>query len=76
MNGLILSSSMMRQVQAALLAVRGWRVVFADTREHGESSAPPPPYTMTDLAVDTLVVLDALKIERAVVRDLLDRNTS
>lgn len=60
----ILSSSMMWQEQAALLAARGLRVVCMDTRGHGASSAPPPPYAMDDLVADTIAVLDALRIER------------
>lgn len=61
----ILSSSMMWDAQAALLAAAGWRVIRADTRGHGASSAPAGPYTMNDLVADTVLVLDALKIERA-----------
>ena len=60
----ILSSSAMWREQAALLARRGLRVVCADTRGHGQSSAPPAPYTMDDLAADAVAVLDALDIER------------
>jgi 3-oxoadipate enol-lactonase len=61
----ILSSSMMWDAQAALLAQEGWRVVRADTRGHGASHAPKQPYTMADLGADTIAVLDALKVERA-----------
>jgi 3-oxoadipate enol-lactonase len=61
----IMSSSMMWQAQAELLAATGWRVIRADTRGHGGSQAGPGPYTMDDLAADSIAVLDALKIERA-----------
>jgi 3-oxoadipate enol-lactonase len=60
----ILSSSMMWEAQAVLLAARGWRVIRADTRGHGASQAPAAPYAMDDLVADTVAVLDALHIER------------
>lgn len=61
----ILSSSVMWEEQAALLAGRGFQVIRIDTRGHGASQAPPGPYTMDDLAADTVAVLDALRIEKA-----------
>jgi 3-oxoadipate enol-lactonase len=61
----ILSSSMMWDAQALLLAAQGFRVVRADTRGHGASEAPIGPYTMDDLAADSVAVLDALGIEKA-----------
>jgi len=61
----ILSSSMMWEEQAALLAATGWRVIRADTRGHGDSAAPATPYAMHDLVADSIAVLDALKIDRA-----------
>jgi 3-oxoadipate enol-lactonase len=61
----ILSSSMMWIAQAALLADRGYRVIRADTRGHGQSEASAAPYTMQDLVDDSIAVLDGLKIERA-----------
>jgi 3-oxoadipate enol-lactonase len=61
----ILSSSMMWEQQAALLAATGWRVIRADTRGHGDSAAPTAPYAMRDLVADSIAVLDALKIARA-----------
>lgn len=61
----ILSSSMMWEAQAGLLAERGFYVVRADTRGHGASAAPAGPYTLDDLAADTVAVLDALHIARA-----------
>jgi len=60
----ILSSGAMWTQQAELLADRGLRVICADTRGHGASSAPPAPYTMDDLAADVIAVADALDIER------------
>ena len=39
----ILSSSMMWDLQAQLLADRGYRVIRADTRGHGQSQASPAP---------------------------------
>jgi 3-oxoadipate enol-lactonase len=60
----ILSSGMMWEEQAALLARSGFRAVRADTRGHGGSEAPPPPYTMDDLVADSVAVLDALGVER------------
>jgi 3-oxoadipate enol-lactonase len=65
MNHSILSSSMMWDEQAELLAANGWRVVRADTRGHGDSDASAPPYAMNDLAADMVAVLDALQISRA-----------
>lgn len=61
----ILSSSMMWVEQAHLLAACGFRVICADTRGHGASSAPRGPYTMQDLVNDHLSILDALAIETA-----------
>ncbi len=61
----ILSSGMMWDEQAALLAANGYRVIRADTRGHGASHAGTAPYTMGDLVADTVAALDALKIERA-----------
>jgi 3-oxoadipate enol-lactonase len=61
----ILSSGMMWEAQAALLAATGWRVIRADTRGHGDSAACAAPYTMRELVADSIAVLDALKIARA-----------
>ena len=61
----ILSSGMMWEAQAALLAATGWRVIRADTRGHGDSAAATAPYAMGDLVADSIAVLDALKIARA-----------
>ncbi|MFL9902060.1 alpha/beta hydrolase [Paraburkholderia fungorum] len=60
----ILSSSMMWEAQAALLSGQGWRVICIDTRGHGESQAGSAPWTMDDLAADTVAVLDALRLDR------------
>ena len=61
----ILSSSMMWDEQAELLAANGFRAIRADARGHGNSQAGKAPYTMGDLVADTVAALDALKIERA-----------
>jgi 3-oxoadipate enol-lactonase len=44
-----------------------FRIVCYDKRRHGLSEAPAPPYTINDLSQDVLGLLDALKIEQAVV---------
>ena len=61
----ILASSMMWERQGALLAQHGFRAIAMDTRGHGDSDAPAPPYSMDALAADTVAVMDALQIERA-----------
>jgi 3-oxoadipate enol-lactonase len=61
----ILSSSMMWDEQANIMAENGWRVVRADTRGHGASDSPKAPYAMAELVADTVAVLDALNIDRA-----------
>jgi 3-oxoadipate enol-lactonase len=60
----ILSSSRMWDLQAQSLIARGWRVVRPDTRGHGASSAPAAPYSMDDLAADSVAVMDALQIDK------------
>jgi 3-oxoadipate enol-lactonase len=47
------------------LARRGRKVVVFDNRGAGETTSAPGPYTMEQLAGDTLAVLDALAIPRA-----------
>jgi 3-oxoadipate enol-lactonase len=42
-----------------------FRVLRYDTRGHGESSVPPGPYSIAQLAGDMLHLLDYLDIERA-----------
>jgi 3-oxoadipate enol-lactonase len=42
-----------------------WRVLRYDVRGHGESSVPTPPYTIEQLGIDLLFLLDACGIERA-----------
>jgi len=51
---------------AAPLAERG-RVVRYDQRGHGESAAPPGPYSREDLAADAVALMDALEIDRAIL---------
>jgi 3-oxoadipate enol-lactonase len=65
MNHSILSSSMMWQEQASLLAATGWRVICADTRGHGRSECATQSCTMDDLVADSLSVLDGLHIQKA-----------
>ena len=50
--------------QAEALAGR-FRVLRLDTRGHGGSTTPPPPYTLADLGGDVLALMDALGIARA-----------
>jgi 3-oxoadipate enol-lactonase len=47
----------------ALAATR--TVVRYDTRGHGRSPAPPPPYTLADLGADLIALLDRCGLERA-----------
>lgn len=48
-----------------LQALRGpYRILRYDTRGHGESAAPPGPYTMEMLSADVVGLLDRLGIER------------
>jgi 3-oxoadipate enol-lactonase len=54
----------MWDAQAAELA-RTRRVLRYDTRGHGHSPAPPPPYTLADLGGDLIALLDRQGIERA-----------
>ncbi|KJF65587.1 3-oxoadipate enol-lactonase [Rhizobium nepotum] len=44
---------------------RHYRMLRYDCRGHGLSSAPPAPYTLTDLGNDVIALLDALDIARA-----------
>ena len=43
---------------------RRYRVLRFDTRGHGASSAPPPPYTLEQMADDVKDLLDQLKIKQ------------
>lgn len=61
----ILASSMMWEEQLELLANAGWRAIAIDTRGHGASTATKPPYTMDELGLDILVLMDSLEIEKA-----------
>ena len=42
-----------------------FRLLWCDTRGHGQSSIPPGPYTIQDLGQDVLHLLDALEIDQA-----------
>lgn len=50
--------------QVEVLA-RTFRVLRYDTRGHGRSALPPPPYAIDDYGRDVLALLDLLDIERA-----------
>jgi len=47
--------------------VSDFRLIRYDTRGHGLSEAPPPPYGAGELASDVVGLLDALQIKQAVV---------
>ena len=49
------------------LFAEAFRLIRYDTRGHGLSEAPPPPYSMGDLAHDVAGLLDGLQIESAVL---------
>ena len=55
--------------QVPALAER-YRVVTYDTRGHGESPAPPGPYSLDDLVDDLVALLDEVGAERAHVAGL------
>jgi 3-oxoadipate enol-lactonase len=66
---LVLSNSMgttheMWQPQLAALTER-FRVVRYDRRGHGQSSSPAAPYTIEELAADSIAVMDAAGVESA-----------
>ncbi|MBT5368827.1 MAG: alpha/beta fold hydrolase, partial [Nitrospinaceae bacterium] len=44
---------------------RGFRCVVFDNRGVGDSSAPPPGYSLADMADDAVAILDAAGIEKA-----------
>ncbi len=43
---------------------KDYRVVSYDIRGHGESEVVPAPYSMSELAQDTIALLDALDLDR------------
>ncbi|WP_186766606.1 alpha/beta fold hydrolase [Puniceibacterium confluentis] len=47
-----------------------YRVIRCDTRGHGDSPTPPPPYSFDDLVGDALAVLDRRNVETATVMGL------
>jgi 3-oxoadipate enol-lactonase len=61
----ILASSMMWEVQMKLIADAGYRGIAIDTRGHGLSDSTKPPYSMDELAKDTVDLMDSLSIEKA-----------
>ena len=54
----------MWEPQVGVLSER-FRVVAFDHRGHGESEAPPGPYTIDDLGGDVLELLDTLGVDQA-----------
>jgi 3-oxoadipate enol-lactonase len=61
----ILSSSMMWEEQLGLLANSGWRAIAIDNRGHGQTTPTQPPYTLMDLGLDVIAVMDFLEIDKA-----------
>ncbi|MFT5507552.1 MAG: 3-oxoadipate enol-lactonase [Hyphomicrobiaceae bacterium] len=47
-----------------LKACSGFQILRYDTRGHGQSSRPPGPYTLDQLAGDVVALLDGLKIQK------------
>lgn len=43
---------------------KSFRVLRYDMRGHGQSSVPPPPYSVPDLTADLLSLIDTLAIDR------------
>jgi 3-oxoadipate enol-lactonase len=64
LTGSLGSTTQMWEPQLQALSER-FRVVAVDTRGHGRSPVPPPPYDVDDLAADLDRVLDRLGVERA-----------
>lgn len=58
------SSRAMWRPQLPLLQAK-FRVLAYDTRGHGESTAPPGPYRIEDLAQDVVALMDHLGIAKA-----------
>lgn len=54
----------MWDAQVAVLS-RHFRILRYNRRGHGQSSTPPPPYSLADLGGDVIALLDAREIERA-----------
>ena len=52
------------RLQVAPLLSAGYRVLRHDVRGHGDTPAPPLPYSLADAAADIVALLDALEIER------------
>jgi 3-oxoadipate enol-lactonase len=50
--------------ELAKVLSRNYKVLRYDTRGHGESSAPPGPYTLEQLADDAKALFDALGVRR------------
>lgn len=61
-NGLGTTTALWDRQVSALC--RKFRILRHDTRGHGQSKAPPPPYSIELLGCDVISLLDALKIPR------------
>lgn len=62
-NSLVTSLEMW-DAQAQMLSDR-YRILRYDMRGHGRSGAPPPPYSIADLASDAVALWDALGVDRS-----------
>jgi 3-oxoadipate enol-lactonase len=66
--GLMLSNSLGTSLEMWWPQIGAWsrtrRVIRCDTRGHGRSETPEPPYTIEAMAEDALALLDVLHIER------------
>ncbi|PXX60973.1 3-oxoadipate enol-lactonase [Nocardia tenerifensis] len=65
LSGSLGSDMRMWEPQVRAFSAAGYRVVRYDHRGHGRSPVPPGPYSVADLASDTLALLDRLGIDRA-----------
>jgi pimeloyl-ACP methyl ester carboxylesterase len=65
LHGLVDTLEIWSRIAEPLAARR--RTIRVDQRGHGESSAPPGPYTREDLAADVVALLDDRGVSRAVL---------
>src|SRR5688572_13415132 len=56
--------------QVSALTAAGYRAIAPDVRGFGQSDLPTRGYTLDQIAGDLVALLDALRIERAVVAGL------
>jgi 3-oxoadipate enol-lactonase len=64
LSGSLGSDLRMWDAQAAALSDH-WRVIRYDHRGHGQSPAPPGPYSLEELGADAVALLDGLGVARA-----------